>query len=208
MIKKNFSLAILSFLLLSCEDEKSNDTSKPTVSIIKPQTGDIIKGDFDIEVKAEDDNSVDSVFVLLNNDEVKALTAQPYKFTWKSSTVPDGEYTLSAAAVDGSGNVGLSSEVKITVENQSKPVAKLFNEDHPNENLSKSMVIQVKDDVYFLGGHDETDNMNPTKFFYKYNLVSKSWTRLADAPFPFPVTKGTSDASSNIIYKAFNVNSN
>ena len=200
MIKKNFSLAILSFLLLSCEDEKSSDTSKPTVSIIKPQPGDIIKGDFDIEVKAEDDNSVDSVFVLLNNDEVKALTAQPYKFTWKSNTVPDGEYTLSAAAVDGSGNVGLSSEMKIIVENQSKPVAKLFNEDHPNENLSKSMVIQVKDDVYFLGGHDETDNMNPTKFFYKYNLVSKSWTRLADAPFPFPVTNGTSDASSNIIY--------
>ena len=199
-MKNHFFLAIFSLFLLSCEDEKSIDTSKPTVSIIKPQPGDIIKGDFDIEVKAEDNNSVDSVFVLLNDVEVKALTAQPYKFTWKSSTVSDGEYTLSAAAVDGSGNVGFSSEVKITVENQSKPVAKLFNENHPNENLSKSMVIQVKDDVYFLGGHDETDNMNPTKFFYKYNLVSKTWSRLADAPFPYPVTNGTSESSSNIIY--------
>ena len=165
MIKKIFSLAILSFLLLSCEDEKSNDAEAYCINYKTP-AGRHHKGDFDIEVKAEDDNSVDSVFVLLNNDEVKALTAQPYKFTWKSSTVPDGEYTLSLyLTVDGSGNVGLSSEIKITVENQSKPVAKLFNEDHPNENLSKSMVIQVKDDVYFLGGHDETDNMNPTSFF-------------------------------------------
>ena len=199
-MKNHIFLAIFSFFLLSCEDEKSNDTSQPTVSIIKPQSGDIIKGDYDIEVKAEDDNSVDTVFVLLNNDVIQSLTVQPYKFTWKSSTVSDGEHTLLAKAVDGSGNEGVSSEAKITVENQSKPVAKLFNEDHPNENLSKSMVIQVKDDVYFLGGHDETDNMNPTKFFYKYNLVSKSWSRLADAPFPYPVTNGTSESSSNIIY--------
>ena len=199
-MKNHIFLAIFSFFLLSCEDEKSNDTSQPTVSIIKPQSGDIIKGDYDIEVKAEDDNSVDTVFVLLNNDVIQSLTVQPYKFTWKSSTVSDGEHTLLAKAVDGSGNEGVSSEAKITVENQSKPVAKLFNEDHPNENLSKSMVIQVKDDVYFLGGHDETDSMNPTKFFYKYNLVSKSWSRLADAPFPYPVTNGTSESSSNIIY--------
>ena len=199
-MKNYFFLAIFSLFLLSCEDEKSKDTSQPTVSIIKPQSGDVIKGDFDIEVTAEDDNSVDTVFVLLNSDLVQSLTVQPYKFTWKSSTVSDGEYTLLAKAVDGSGNEGVSSEVKITVENQSKPVAKLFNENHPNENLSKSMVIQVKDDVYFLGGHDETDSMNPTKFFYKYNLVSKSWSRLADAPFPYPVTNGTAEASSNIIY--------
>ena len=199
-MKNHFFLAIFSLFLLSCEDEKSNDTSQPTVSIITPQAGDVIKGDFSIEVKAEDDNSVDTVFVLLNSDVVQSLTTKPYKFTWKSTTVSDGEYTLLAKAVDGSGNEGVSSEVKIIVENQSKPVAKLFNENHPNENLSKSMVIQVKDDVYFLGGHDETDNMNPTKFFYKYNLVSKTWSRLADAPFPYPVTNGTSESSSNIIY--------
>ena len=98
-MKNHICLAIFSFFLLSCEDEKSNDTSQPTVSIIKPLDGDVLKGDYDIEVTAEDESSVDTVFVFLNSDVVQSLTVKPYKFTWKSSTVSDGEYTLSAKAV-------------------------------------------------------------------------------------------------------------
>jgi hypothetical protein len=46
----------------------------------------------------------------------------PYQFSWNTSSVADGNVVLSATAVDGTGNQGVSSNVTVTVKNQTTPL--------------------------------------------------------------------------------------
>ena len=87
-------------------------------------------------------------------------------------------------------------------ENQNKPKEKLFNQNHPDEGLFRYLILQVSEDIYYLGGNDRNNNNAPSKSLYKYNIDSKTWTQLADAPFPYPAIDGYFSETSNIIHHA------
>ena len=126
----------------------------------------------------------------------------PYSYSWDTNNNSDGEYTLLAKALDASDNEGISTPIKVTVENQNKPKEKLFNQNHPDEGLFRYLILQVSEDIYYLGGNDRNNNNAPSKSLYKYNIDSKTWTQLADAPFPYPAIDGYFSETSNIIHHA------
>ena len=81
-----------------------------------------------------------------------------------------------------------------------KITERFFDNNQPNSTLIRSLFLQINSDAFFLGGFDKSNEMNPSNRFYKFNINSKTWTRLADAPFPFPAIDGYFGNSSNIIF--------
>ena len=95
----------------------NNDITAPTVNITSPVAG-IINGTVSINANASDDVGVAGVQFLLNGANLGSedLTS-PYSISWTTTTITDGNYTLTARARDASGNVTTSSPLIVTVQN-------------------------------------------------------------------------------------------
>jgi subtilisin family serine protease len=94
----------------------ARDTSAPTVSVTSPAAGTVVKGLVPIDVSATDNVSVSRVELAVNGTTYATDTSGPYGFSWDSTSVPDGNVTLTAYAYDGSGNYA-SRSVSVTVQN-------------------------------------------------------------------------------------------
>ena len=92
----------------------SEDTSPPTLTLISP-TNLTVSDSVEIVVEATDDNNVQQVTVEIPGGEVKEMTnsGTSYKYTWDSTQVADGSYTLTITARDYAGN---SATLEITLQ--------------------------------------------------------------------------------------------
>ncbi|MDP4264139.1 MAG: Ig-like domain-containing protein [Bacteroidota bacterium] len=95
----------------------NNDTQLPTVNITAPAAG-TVAGTLSVTANATDNVGVVGVQFLLNGSNLgtEVLTS-PYSFTWNTTTVADGSYTLTAKARDAAGNIQTSSPVIVNVLN-------------------------------------------------------------------------------------------
>jgi hypothetical protein len=95
------------------------DTTSPTVSMTIPAHGATIFGtNTPISATASDNIGVIGVQFKLNNSNLGAEdTASPYSISWDSTTVANGNYTLTAVARDAAGNTRVASAVTVTVSN-------------------------------------------------------------------------------------------
>jgi hypothetical protein len=98
----------------------SNDTQAPTVSITAP-VGGTVSGAINIDANATDNIGVAGVQFLVDGVNLGAedVTA-PFSTTWNTTTVTDGNHTLTARARDAAGNVTTSAGVIVTVSNDSQ----------------------------------------------------------------------------------------
>ncbi|HEY4291368.1 MAG TPA: Ig-like domain-containing protein [Puia sp.] len=91
----------------------------PVVSIIHPANNDVIPedGNIGISVNAvETGGTIVKVEFYAGSTKIGEATTSPYNFTWSS---PDaGDYTITARAIDGVGNIGTAS-VNVSVESLS-----------------------------------------------------------------------------------------
>jgi len=89
----------------------------PVVTLLSPASG-IVSGNIQIEATATDNQSVANVVFKINGLEIAApdLTA-PYTLEFDTTSLPDGEYTLSAEARDNLDNLG-SASILITIQNE------------------------------------------------------------------------------------------
>jgi len=100
----------------------SPGTSPPTVAITAPANGAILSGTVTISADASDDVGVVGVQFRLNGANLGAEdNSAPYATQWDTTTVPNGQYTLTAAARDAAGNFGVSEPVLVTVNNTVPP---------------------------------------------------------------------------------------
>ncbi len=94
------------------------DTTAPVVSLSSPAGGSSTTGAVTIAVAATDDVGVVGVQVKVDGAPVGTeLMAAPYTMTWDSTSVSDGQHTLSAVARDAAGNTATSVGVSVTVVN-------------------------------------------------------------------------------------------
>ena len=101
------------------------DNPPPTTSVVIPSKGASVSGaQVLLDATATGAVGVTSVsFSLtggtLNNVLIATGTQTQYGWLayWKSTTVPDGTYTLQSEATDASGNQGVSSAISVTVAN-------------------------------------------------------------------------------------------
>lgn len=104
------------------------DTTAPTVAISNPTAGFKVTGTVGIDVAANDASGVSRVELYVNGTLLATDTLSPFGFSWDTTTAKDGTVNLVAKAYDAAGNMGTSSQVAVTVGNDTiPPVAKILS---------------------------------------------------------------------------------
>jgi peptidoglycan/xylan/chitin deacetylase (PgdA/CDA1 family) len=99
-----------------------NDTTAPTVAVTAPAAGATVSGtSVALDATASDGTGVTQVEFLIGSTVVGRDTTAPYSITWDSTSVADGNVSITARATDPNGNVGTSSAVTVTVRNDLTP---------------------------------------------------------------------------------------
>jgi hypothetical protein len=98
----------------------TSGTTPPTVSISSPSSGAAVSGTITVTATASDKVGVASVqFEVDGSNLGAAVTAAPYSQSLNTTTLANGKHSLTAVAVDTSGNKATSAAVSITVNNTS-----------------------------------------------------------------------------------------
>ncbi|WP_445366808.1 S8 family serine peptidase [Methylomonas sp. BW4-1] len=96
----------------------SVDTQAPTAAIMSPSAGSVVSGLASVAVSASDNVSVSQVSLFANGKLVGTDGVAPYQFSWDTSSLANGNVSLTAAAIDLAGNTGSSAVVAVSVQNQ------------------------------------------------------------------------------------------
>ncbi len=181
------------------ETPPASDPTPPTVSITAPADGAFLQQTVLITAAASDNVGVTSVTFLLDATTLGVDTAQPYEYSWDTSTALNGAHVLKAEARDAAGNVG-SSQVSVTVDN-APPVAAAG----ADRSVSPGTVIT-------FDGSGSTDNLGIASYAWTFNdggprsLTGVSPTYTFNNVGNFPVTLAVADAAGNTASDAMWVN--
>ena len=93
-----------------------NDKTAPIVNIASPQDGSTVKGTVIVKARATDNVGVTKVEFYVNGVLKKTDKVAPYRYSWDTGSVANGENTLNARAYDKAGNTG-EFAVTVTVNN-------------------------------------------------------------------------------------------
>jgi archaellum component FlaF (FlaF/FlaG flagellin family) len=97
------------------------DTTAPSVSLTAPSAGATLSGTVTLTATASDNVAVSTVGFLLDGAQIGSTTSSPYRLSLDSTSLSDGAHTISARAVDNSGNAKTSAGVAVTVANAMVP---------------------------------------------------------------------------------------
>ncbi|MDD2852241.1 MAG: Ig-like domain-containing protein, partial [Desulfuromonadaceae bacterium] len=118
------------------------EQAPPTVDITSPSAGVNVSGAVSINVDAADNVGVTKVEFFINDQLKASETSAPYFYSWDTSSVTPGAYTLMAKAYDAAGNVSQSSR-SVTVVNDSIPPTVAMTSPVNNAVLSGTATISA-----------------------------------------------------------------
>lgn len=127
LVTDNFSLTLA---------QVAEDTTLPTVLLTSPADNATLNGNVQIEATANDNVGVAGVTfkvdgVTLGSEDLTA----PYAVQLDTTTITNGQHTISAVARDTSGNNSISSTITVTVDNQAvTPTNLIVNGDFETAN--------------------------------------------------------------------------
>jgi RHS repeat-associated protein len=93
----------------------------PSVSLSAPAASATVNGTVSLTAGASDDSRVDHVDFAVDGAVVGTASTAPYSYNWNSSSVGNGQHTVTAIATDDAGNQTTSSGVAISVQNFAAP---------------------------------------------------------------------------------------
>jgi subtilisin family serine protease len=97
------------------------DGTPPTISLVTPTSGSVVRNTIVVTASASDNIGVSRVMFLVNNQRISNDdTTAPFEVTWNTATVPNGTYSLAAVATDAYGNA-TSTSISVTVANDAQP---------------------------------------------------------------------------------------
>ncbi|WP_157868763.1 heparin lyase I family protein [Mycolicibacterium chubuense] len=118
------------------------DSLAPTVSVTVP--GGTVSGTVTLTATASDNVAVAGVQFLVDNKVIGSQdNSSPYSVSWNSAGVSNGTHTLTARAIDTSGNTAVSAPVTVTVANTAV-APPIFVGDYSTGNFSQWSVVQNK----------------------------------------------------------------
>jgi archaellum component FlaF (FlaF/FlaG flagellin family) len=97
------------------------DTTLPSVSLTTPTSGTTLTGPVTLSANAADNVAVDHVEFLVDGTKIGSVSSAPYQLSLDSTSLSQGTHTISARAVDSSGNAKTSAAVSVTVYNPPPP---------------------------------------------------------------------------------------
>ena len=122
----------------------ASDTTAPSVSISSPTNGAKVSGLAAATVSASDNVGVSKVELYANNALVATEITAPYAFNIDTTQYTDGTaLSLLAKAYDGSGNVGSSNAVGVTVANDTQPPTVSITSPANGSTVSGTVTISV-----------------------------------------------------------------
>src|SRR5436190_2238542 len=139
----------------------NNDTQAPTVSITAPAAG-LVAGTINVDANADDNTGVVGVQFLLDGTNLgtEDLVA-PYSISWNTTTIADGNHTLTARARDAAGNITTSSAVVVNVHNDvTPPTANITAPVAGNVTGTVSVTANATDNVTVAGVQFLLDGVN------------------------------------------------
>lgn len=93
------------------------DTTAPTVSITSPASGSTVGGNVTVSATASDNVAVTKVELRVNGVVSVTDLAAPYSFSWNTSSLSNGSYSLTARAYDAANNTTTSATINLVVNN-------------------------------------------------------------------------------------------
>lgn len=89
----------------------------PTVQITSPTTGSILSSTVTLYATAGSSQGIANVSFAVDGAPVGSVTAAPYMIAWDSTTIKDGQHSITATATDTLGNSTTSVPATVTVDN-------------------------------------------------------------------------------------------
>lgn len=156
-------LFIIPFFLWTCgggggSTGPEEDTTPPSITIQNPLSGSTVNEIITVQINAQDNIGVSKIEMLVNDQLIHTVNAAIMNYEFNTSSLSDGNHTLSAKAYDTSDNQTLAQPVLFTVDNsQSQPTKIWLNvyQENPlgsehqsriwihNENQNPSNVIRI-----------------------------------------------------------------
>jgi len=97
------------------------DNTPPAVGMTGPPAG-TVSGTISLSASASDTSPILGVQFLLDNANLGAeIASSPYSLSWDSTTVANGNHSLSARARDAAGNTAVATAVAVSVNNPTPP---------------------------------------------------------------------------------------
>jgi hypothetical protein len=120
------------------------DTTAPTVSIVSPAAGATLSGTVNLTANASDSVGVSSVqFKVDGTNSGPSLTAAPYTTSLNTTTLSNGNHTLTAVATDTAGNSATSVGVTVKVNNSSSTPPPTVSITSPTSGATVSGTVTV-----------------------------------------------------------------
>ena len=108
-----------SFNLDDCDES-------PSVSITNPSDGSTVSGTVSVSADASDDFGVNQVEFFADSESIGVDTETPYEVSWDTTSVLNGEHTLTATVTDTIGQ-NASDSIGVTVNNPTGVSISSFN---------------------------------------------------------------------------------
>jgi hypothetical protein len=141
------------------------DNTAPRVKLVAPKDGKRARGVITLEAEAEDVNGISRVQFCLNGRAAgDPVTQPPYARDLDTSTLPDGEYALTALAADAAGNVATSEPRKLTLTNHAAPPKIVALKVIPPMLAIRPLEETVVETI----GVDDEDGRNPIRVYWRY----------------------------------------
>jgi hypothetical protein len=95
----------------------------PTATLTEPTDGAVLSGEVALMAQGtvSTGTTLATVEVLVDGAVVASGTTSPFSAVWDSTTVPNGEHTITVRTVDAAGNAALSPGVRVSVNNTTDP---------------------------------------------------------------------------------------
>lgn len=200
---KTYYFAVTAYNAAGTESPYSNIVSvseavSPTVSITAPASGSTISGTVSVTASATDNVGVTKVEYYLNGVLKTTDTATPYVYSLNTTSLATGTYTLMAKAYDAAGNVGQSSDVSVSVVNDTTAPTVSLTSPASNTTVNGTVAIKAsasdnvgvsKVEFYANGSLLTATNVAP----YSYN-----WSTSAVANGAYTLTAKAYDNTGNV----------
>jgi len=177
--------------------------SPPIISITSPANNATVSAGVQVTVSASDSVGVSKVEFYINDGSgpIFSDTIAPYTFNWITTSLDNGDYTLTAKAFDSVGNLMQTSDVFVTVLNVIDSAAPTVNicarKGASTASGTLTVTATANDDV----------GVSMVEYFVDGVLVPNSQTSAAPYTFTWDL-RGISNKSYYLVAKAYDAAGN
>ena len=115
----NNNTTFLNPILVYVNNYGAVDTNPPTGIISNPISGQLVNGEVNFTILAQDDQGIEEIQFFIDGQIVAILDTIPYTYIWNTVEYEENsEHTLSGSIIDHAGNITFLQPVLVTISNR------------------------------------------------------------------------------------------